>query len=311
MARNRARSSASARRSTRSAATTSRSPGLVREAAQRALDDARADFDRHRRRRARQGARPVRGRDDARAVAGRRARRGRQADPPRAHRGLGRRLDRDRRRRTWSRPAVTSACSTVCYEKQSEGNAQWGSRRRRAAAAWARAASSRRGSAAYIPQSERARAHRLDGRGQGPPATRSRTRTRTCSCPDITIEKVKESPDAVGPDPLPRVVPVVRRCVRDGARPTRPAAKKAPRPPAWVHRATRSAASSASSPGRDTGAARRRASSAREALYKKAGHHQPARADRRAPSSTCRSRWYEPMWLEGHLTSSDQARAGS
>ena len=52
---------------------------------------------RHRRRRHRQGARHVRGRDDARAVPRRRARRGRQADAPRAHRRLGRRLDRDRR----------------------------------------------------------------------------------------------------------------------------------------------------------------------------------------------------------------------
>ena len=45
----------------------------------------------------RQGARHVRGRDDARAVPRRRARRGRQADAARAHRRQRRRLDGDRR----------------------------------------------------------------------------------------------------------------------------------------------------------------------------------------------------------------------
>ena len=80
-------------------ARTSRSPGLVREAARAALDDAEldwADIDAvvHR-----QGARHVRGRRDARAVPRRRARRGRQADDARAHGRQRRRLDRARRRR--------------------------------------------------------------------------------------------------------------------------------------------------------------------------------------------------------------------
>ena len=71
--------------------------GLCREAVDRALADAGLRPGRHRRGRGRQGARPVRGRDDARAVPGRRARRGRQADAAGAHRRLGRRGDRDRR----------------------------------------------------------------------------------------------------------------------------------------------------------------------------------------------------------------------
>ena len=104
---------------------TSRSAGLVREAAHARARRRRDDVDRHRRRRHRQGARHVRGRDDARAVPRRRARRGGQADVPRAHRRLGRRLDRHRRRAPRRRPASTSACSTVAFEKQSEGNAQW------------------------------------------------------------------------------------------------------------------------------------------------------------------------------------------
>ena len=70
--------------------------GLCREAIDRALADANMSLRRHRRDRGRQGAGPVRGRDDARAVPGRGARRGRQAAAAGAHRRLGGRLDRDR-----------------------------------------------------------------------------------------------------------------------------------------------------------------------------------------------------------------------
>ena len=52
---------------------------------------------RHRRDRRRQGARPVRGRDDARALPGRGARRGRQAASAGPHRRFGRWLHRHRR----------------------------------------------------------------------------------------------------------------------------------------------------------------------------------------------------------------------
>ncbi len=55
-----------------------------------------ADLRRHRRGRRRQGARHVRGRHDARAVSGAGARRGGQADVPRAHGGVGGRVDVDR-----------------------------------------------------------------------------------------------------------------------------------------------------------------------------------------------------------------------
>ena len=70
---------------------------------------------------------------------------------------------------------------------------------------------------------------------------------------DISIEKVKESPDAVGAPPLPRVVPVVGRRVRGRAHRTRPAARP-PRPtvarPAWILGAS-SRSEPPSFPGRD------------------------------------------------------------
>ena len=98
-------------RTTRPPAATSRSPASSARPRVEALDDAGHDVGRHRRRRHRQGARHVRGRDDARAVPRRRARRGRQADAARAHRRLGRRLDRARRRQPRRRRASTSGCS--------------------------------------------------------------------------------------------------------------------------------------------------------------------------------------------------------
>ena len=67
--------------------------GLVREAALAALEDAGLDVRRHRRRGRRQGARHVRGRHDARALPRAGARRGGQADVPRPHGRLGRRVD--------------------------------------------------------------------------------------------------------------------------------------------------------------------------------------------------------------------------
>ena len=79
---------------------------------------------RHRRDRGRQGARPVRGRDDARAVPRRVARRGRQAAAPRAHRRLGRRLDRDRGLLAGAGRRA-QAGADVAFEKQSESNAMW------------------------------------------------------------------------------------------------------------------------------------------------------------------------------------------
>ena len=100
--------------------------GLVREAAIEALDDAGmtwADIDA-----VVIGKAPdmFEGVDDARALPRRRARRGRQADDARAHRGLGRRLDRDRRGQARRGRASTSACSRSRSRSSRESNATWG-----------------------------------------------------------------------------------------------------------------------------------------------------------------------------------------
>ena len=233
-------------------ATTSRSPGLVREAALRALDDAGADLARHRRGRHRQGARHVRGRDDARALPRRRARRRGQADDARAHRRQRRRLDGDRRGAASCRRACTSACSrspsrssrraTRCGRSSPQHPVPAAARRR------APAATSRRIIRAYIRRS-------------GAPADigmRVAVKDRLNALknpyahlhmPDITLEKVRGVADAVGSDPLPRDVPVVRRRLRDGARRARTRAQRARRARRRGCAARRCAASRRCSPG--------------------------------------------------------------
>ena len=158
----------------------------------------------------------VRGRDDAGAVAGRRARRERQADAAGAHRRQRRRLDRRSSRRTSSRPAVHERVLTVAYEKQSEGNAQWGLARR---------PERRHGRGRHLRPVDA----RLTSSASGAPehigwkvAVKDRRNAAKnpyahLQMPNLTIEEVKESPMLWDPHPLPRVVPVLGRRVRDGA----------------------------------------------------------------------------------------------
>ena len=86
-----------------------------------------------------------------------------------------------------------------------------------AAAASARAASFAPCIRAYISRIGRARAHRLEGRGQGPPERAEEPVRAPAARRTSRIEKVQGVADAVGPAPLPRVVPVVRRRVRGRA----------------------------------------------------------------------------------------------
>ena len=119
----------------------------------------------------------------------------------------------------------------VAWEKQAEGNAQWGLAGGTSGgigaggifAPWIRALHQRSGAPEYIGWQVAVK-DRLNA-VKNPYAH--------LKLPDITIEKVQGVADAVGPDPLPRVVPVVRRCVRDGRRRTRPA-QDALKPAAWV-----------------------------------------------------------------------------
>ena len=142
--------------------------GLVREAAAARARRRADDVERHRRRRRRQGARPLRGRDEARAVPHRRARRGGQADVPRAHRRLGRRHHRHRRRATTSRPGATSGCSVVATRSSPRATRSSPSGRARAPRS-APAARSRRTCAATSHRTGAPERRRADGRGEGPP----------------------------------------------------------------------------------------------------------------------------------------------
>ena len=113
----------------------------------------------------------------------------------------------------------------------------------------------------------------------------------------------------MGPAPLPRVVPVVRRRVRDGAH--RRGGRRRPRrrpPPAWVH-GTAMRSEPSTFPGRDP--------------VRPAGRGRTARpTSTRRPASPTRASeidcaeiyvpfsWYEPMWLENLGFAEPRARAG-
>ena len=115
--------------------------------------------------------------------------------------------------------------------------------------------------------------------------------------PDITIEKVKESPLLWDPlhflESCPSSDGAAAMVLTDAV-----GAKRAPRPPAWViAHAKRTEFSQF--PGRDTVKPVAGVDCAK-ALYQKAGISDPRRqidvAELYVPFS-----WYEPMWLEGHL----------
>ena len=103
----------------------------------------------------------------------------------------------------------------------------------------------------------------------------------------------------MGPDPLPRVLPVLGRRLPPWSSTTEAGAQRAPRPPAWVIGHRRCAASSATFPGRDPVRPQAGVDCAHD-VYQPGRDHRPPRARSTWPSCTCRSSWYEPMWLEGH-----------
>ena len=213
-------SSASARPSTHAGATRRLDRRAVPRGGRPRARRRGADAGRHRRRRHRQGARLLRGRDDARAVPGRRARRGRQADVPRAHRRLGRRLDR----RSWRRSLVAGrrpragAHRRVREAVRVRGHVGAVARRCRSAAAARRRRRLLRAAHPLLHPPLAAR-----------PTTSacwSRSRTGATRCEPVRApaparHHVRLGPgvaDAVGPDPLRRDLPVLRRRLRDGAR---------------------------------------------------------------------------------------------
>ena len=166
----------------------------------------------------------------------------------------------------------------VCYEKQSDGNATWALVGRPLAAARARAARSLRGSATTSSAVQGARAHRLEGGGQGPPE-RAQEPVRAPAPAGHLDREGQGVPDAVGPAALPRVVPVLGRRGRDRARRAKTAAKKAPRrPPGSSRHAKRTEFGPVP---RDATRCKPQAGvDCAKALYKKAGITNPLQADR-------------------------------
>jgi acetyl-CoA C-acetyltransferase len=182
----------------------------------------------------------------------------------------------------------------VAWEKQSEGNAQWGLAGGRsggigaggAFAPFIRAYIERSGAPEYIGW-QIAVKDRLNAL-KNPYAH--------LQLPDISIEKVKESPMLWDP------IHFLESCPSsDGAAAVvigdEKAAKASPRPPAWIV-ATSVKSEPTVFPGRDAVRPQAGVDCAIE-LYKSAGITDPAReidvAELYVPFT-----WYEPMWLEGH-----------
>jgi acetyl-CoA C-acetyltransferase len=184
---------------------------------------------------------------------------------------------------------------TVCYEKQSDGNATWALGGGRSGsqgaggsfAPWIREYISRSKAPEHIgwKVAVKDRKNAL----KNPHAH--------LHLPDISIEKVKESPMLWDPlhflESCPSSDGAAAMVLTNSA-----GAKRAPRRPAWVI-AHAKRTETIQFPGRDTVKPQAGVDCAK-ALYKKAGITDPRRqidcAELYVPFS-----WYEPMWLEGHL----------
>ena len=186
---------------------------------------------------------------------------------------------------------------TVAFEKQSESDAMWALSMPMpfqpplVAGAGGYFAPHIR---AYIRRSGAPEPHRHPRRGEGPSRTRCGTRTRTCTCPTSPRDG-RGVADAVGADPLPRDVPVVRRRLamvlgeRGGRRRGARAAS------AWVH-GTAMRSEPTMFAGRDQVNPQAGQDCAAD-VYAQAGITDPrARVD--AAEVYVPFSWFEPMWLE-------------
>ncbi len=189
---------------------------------------------------------------------------------------------------------------TMAWEKQSESNAMWALSHSGAVHQAGRCGCGwllRPARAVLHPALGRADAHRRDGRGQGP----AQRREEPAGPPAPARHHAGEGdgvPDAVGPDPVRRDLPVLGRRLRAGDRqrgrsPTRawPTAIRSPgsTPP-------RCAPNRSPTPGA-TRSTRRPAATPSAALWRDAGISSPIDeidvAEVYVPFS-----WFEPMWLE-------------
>ena len=240
----------------------------------RALEDAEMTWARHRGGRHRHRARHLRRRDDARAVPRRRARRGGQADHARAHRGQRRRFDR-RRRRASRRVGRARACAHLAFEKQSEGDTNF---------AFSAGRSGGVGAGGYFAPHIRAYIERSGAPDYVGPMVAVKDRQNALKnpyahlqIPDISIEMVLESPCVWDADPPARVVPDLRRRVRDGAHRR---GRRRPRAPPGVGARHRDAHRARVVPGPRPGEPARRPG-LRGRRLPPGRHHQPARRIRR------------------------------
>jgi acetyl-CoA C-acetyltransferase len=189
---------------------------------------------------------------------------------------------------------IHSTVLAVSWEKQSEGNAQWGLAGGRsggigaggAFAPWMRAYIQQSGAPEYIGWMVAVKDRR--NAAKNPYAH--------LKMPDITLEMVKESPMLWDPIRFHESCPS-----SDGACATivtnEAGARRAPRPPAWVHAlAVRSELGQF--PGRNPVRVQAGVDCAHD-VYRQAGITDPRAqidmAELYVPFS-----WYEPMWLEGH-----------
>ncbi len=183
---------------------------------------------------------------------------------------------------------------TVAYEKQAEGNAQWGLAGGRSGgmgaggifAPWMRSYMARSGAPDHIGWMVAVKDRR--NAAKNPYAH--------LQMPDLTIEDVKESPMLWEPIHFHESCPS-----SDGAcalvLTTEEGVRKAPRPPAWVL-GTAMRSELGTFPGRDPVRPQAGVECA-HLVYEAAGITDPRRqvdiAELYVPFS-----WYEPMWLEGH-----------
>ena len=171
---------------------------------------------RYRRDHHRQGARPLRGRDDAGADAGRRPRRRGQAAAACPHRRFGRRFHRDRGDRARAvrtlparaRGVVGEAVRVECDVGAEPARALRRARRRRGRRPL-------RPARPLVHRDVRRPArHRREGRGQGSPGGRSEP--PRAPAPTGHHRRAGDGREnAVGPDPLRRDLPVLRRRLGD------------------------------------------------------------------------------------------------
>jgi acetyl-CoA C-acetyltransferase len=182
----------------------------------------------------------------------------------------------------------------VSWEKQSEGNAQWGLAGGRsggigaggAFAPWIRAYIHQSGAPDYIGWMVAVKDRR--NAAKNPYAH--------LKMPDLTLEEVKESPMLWDPLRFHESCPS-----SDGAcavvLTNEAGARRAPRPPAWIH-ALSVRSELAQFPGRNPVRPQAGVECA-QMVYEDAGITDPRRqvdiAELYVPFS-----WYEPMWLEGH-----------